>query len=129
MFTCTVEDRPQRTPDPEGGPSDDRKRNMINGTDPTRHADEDSGDEISNPHAQPSVPPSQPAARDHGGGNHPSIDIEGISNPEPLERRKVSLNLPVQSEETESKQMTAYQQNSKGPTGVFQARRASSHGL
>lgn len=66
---------------------------MINSTNSTRHTDEDGGDEIADPDTEPGMPPRQPTTSDHGGGDHPSIDIEGIGDPEALggEENKVSF--------------------------------------
>lgn len=68
---------------------------MINSTNPTGHTDEDGGDEISDPDAEPGMPPRQPTTGDHGGCNHPSIDIEGIGDPEALGARRKTKSVPT----------------------------------
>ena len=65
VFTSTIENRPQRTPDSKGGTGDNRERNVINSTNSTSQTDEDGSDEVANPHAQPGVPPCETAASDH----------------------------------------------------------------
>lgn len=76
-----VENRPQRTPYTKGGTVNNRKTNVIHGTNPTREADEARGDGVADPDAEPGLPPRQ-AGDDHGAGDHPGVDVEGVGDPE-----------------------------------------------
>lgn len=48
---------------------------------PSGQAHKRSGNGIADPDAEPGLPPRQTSS-DHGGGNHPSIDVETVSDPE-----------------------------------------------
>ena len=54
---------------------------MINSTNSTSEDDEATCDRITDPDAKPGLPPRQPSDN-HGRRNHPSVDVEGISDPE-----------------------------------------------
>ena len=69
---CAVEHWPQRAPDAKGGSRDDGEADVVCGTDPAGHADEYGSDEVSDPDAQPGLPPGQPVV-DHCRGYHPGV--------------------------------------------------------
>lgn len=53
---------------------------MIHGADAAGKADEECGDGVANPYANPCLPPGQ-ANLEGRGGNHPRVDVEGICYP------------------------------------------------
>lgn len=55
----TVQDRPQRAPDTERSTVDHRERNVIHCADATRQHDEETGDGIADPDANPCLPPGE----------------------------------------------------------------------
>lgn len=80
--TCIpVEDGPQSTPDAKRSATDNGKANMVSCTDATSQADEARRDEIADPDTNPRLPPAE-AALYHRRRDHPSVDVEGIGNPE-----------------------------------------------
>lgn len=82
LLTCTVEDRPEGTPDSKRRSSYHRERDMVYRTNSTSQTNEDGSDEVADPHAEPGVPPCQAAPGNHGGSNHPGVDVERVSDPE-----------------------------------------------
>ena len=70
--SSSIEHRPQRTPNAKRRPSDDRKADMIRGSDSSRHTDEGARDSITKPNTNPRLPPGQ-SAQDHRRRNHPGI--------------------------------------------------------
>lgn len=74
---------------------------MVDSADSTCEADEYCGHEVSDPHlyasqnsdasvralyayTEPGVPPSETTAGNHARGDHPSVDIERVGDPEAL---------------------------------------------
>jgi hypothetical protein len=55
---------------------------VIDGTDSTGRTNEASRDAITKPDTYPGLPPREPTTHNHGGGNHPGINIETVCNPE-----------------------------------------------
>lgn len=53
----TIKDRPQCAPNPEGGTIDDRKIDVVHGTDTTSQTDEEARDRVANPDTNPCLPP------------------------------------------------------------------------
>ena len=76
-----VKYRPQTTPDTERSSVDDGKADMVGGTDATCQADEAGGEGVAQPDAYPRLPPRQ-TVHDHGGADHPRVDVEGVGDPE-----------------------------------------------
>ena len=62
---CSVEDGPQAAPDAEGGPADDGVADVVDGADATCQDDEDAGNEVADPDAEPCLPPVE-TSNDHG---------------------------------------------------------------
>lgn len=54
---------------------------MVHGTDTSIHGDENTSDAIADPDTQPCLPPRE-ASNNHGRRDHPSVDVEGIGDPE-----------------------------------------------
>ncbi len=77
----TIKDRPQASPDAKRGAAHDGEANVVHGTDATGEDDEDGRQAIAQPHGQPRLPPGQPADN-HGRGNHPGGNVEGVGDPE-----------------------------------------------
>lgn len=53
---------------------------MVHGTNATCQADKEGGDAVTNPDANPSLPPRE-AIGQRRCCNHPSVDVERIGNP------------------------------------------------
>lgn len=77
----TIEDGPQGAPNTERRTADDGETNVVDGTDATSQGDEETGNRIADPDTEPCLPPGE-AVDDHGGGNHPRVDVEGVGDPE-----------------------------------------------
>lgn len=54
---------------------------MVGGADAAGQAHEGAGDGVADPDAEPRLPPRE-AGRDHGGGDHPGVDVEAVGDPE-----------------------------------------------
>lgn len=64
---------------------------MVHGANATSCADEATSNGIADPDAEPRLPPRQPID-DHATGDHPCVDVEGISNPEADEVPRTPLS-------------------------------------
>lgn len=77
----SIEYGPKSAPDTERRTTDNRKSNVVHGTDATSRGDEATRDCIADPYAYPCLPPTK-TVRNHRCCDHPGIDIEAISDPE-----------------------------------------------
>ena len=55
---------------------------MIDRTNATGQADKGGGDKVADPHTEPRMPPRKAITGNHGGSDHPSINVERVGNPE-----------------------------------------------
>ena len=54
---------------------------MVHCTDPTSQDNEERGDSIANPNADPCLPPTQSDLQRRG-SDHPGVDVEAVGDPE-----------------------------------------------